>query len=264
MGYRTPTPLAGGSALGLTVLAVIVIVVVGAAGLRAQTPYELGLDAYRRGDFDAAVTHLAASAKTAPSAAAYHDLALAHYRLGDTGAAIWAAASAEALGTVPGADTLARALAQRIPLELRPLPPDSISSAWRQVALAAPGNLAAVAGLVLVLLACGLVAARLLGAGRGGTVPGLVAAGAGLLAVVALGLAFTKARAQTGGGEVVTLEPTTLYAAPSVRSEEIRGLPAGTRLPVSETLGDTYLVTLPTGANGWVAIGATRRVLSKD
>lgn len=199
-----------------------------------------------------------------PGAAAYYNLALAYRGIGDLGRATWAVESSLALGGVAEAGRLRDELRRDVPADLRPLSESGAVAAWRSAATGAPPN--AWAGLALAFGLCGgLVAGwgavRGRGARSGGLVP--LVAGLWLVATASASLAFARVGLREAP-TVVVVTPTSLYAAPSERSEVLREIPAGVVLDAGESLGGTYAVELPTGTSGWIPAAAVRRVLSKD
>ena len=194
-----------------------------------------------------------------PSAAAFHNLALAELRLGRTPEAVASLLASDALGGVRGHAALQRAVLRSVPVELHPLTRGPISVAWRRAASRGPDGLWAGLALTGLLGGCILFAVLAWRRGRGlppkrrhgwlrGTAAALLSVG-----ILALALAVTRQRMR-GVDQAVVTRRTELRASPTDVGEGLRQLPAGTPLRLDERVGEVAYTRLPTGESGWVAV----------
>lgn len=258
--------------LGVGLLAGLPQVGTGQTGMAqtasVQEQFEKGNEAYRQGEYEAAVeAYRAVLDDGRTSVALYHNLGNAYYRLGQTGRAIQYYEKARRLA--PTNPSIRHNL-ERARQDVPEAPPTAIATRWQQLVDTVSPLALYVVALLLLTTGTTLAAARADGIrdamrdGVGGAVVGVGLVTGGL----ALGTSYLQ-QAQPQG--VVLPERAPVYATPSPSAPADTTLREGQLVTLSgkesgqdatgASAGTTWTaVQLPDGSTGWMTRDAVGRI----
>ncbi len=239
----------------------ILLVLLSATVLSAQTPRQLmdrGNEAYKRGDFGkAAECYNAVLASGVESAALYYNLGNACYRLDEMGAAILN--YERALRMEPGF----RDARQNLELansktedHIAPLP-EFFLSAWGRAVVGwlSPRGWRLVVLAVLLSLGAAVAGFFLLRAYAARKRSLFAAAALAALLLLSIGCAIaSSARHNRHSSAIITQPMVVVKSSPEVSSIDKFILHEGSKVEITETLGNWYRITIADGNKGWLPV----------
>jgi hypothetical protein len=214
--------------------------------------FQAGVEAYEESQYETAKEQLTQSISEAETAAARHNLALAHFQLGQTAEAVWQIERAQLLEPY-NTDYRYKLGALRQQLGLFESKPQ-----WHVItAQALPSN----AWILVAMVSFWLLVAACLIPYLNGTRRNISIQSTRVLSASALTLSLAAIwlnHRQLQYGSVITNEPAGLHAAPAAAAPQSATARPGERARIIDQYRDFYQVETESKATGWISKAAFR------